>query len=432
MRKSAAIFIAIAASVFANSSYSQTAALPELAELQSKYDEKVRLDVLHPHELVAADLNAKFAAALERAQEAAQKAGNLDDAVVFKTEKEAVLAGKYMPPQDDAKTPASLKTMRSTYRAALGKLELDRDKKLRPLKDAYAKSLEALMVTLTKSGRLEEAMALKKLREDLLANTAVSGAATPGGTVTTMDPSGKTFTNSLGMKFVQVAGTNVLLCVHETRYKDYVKYAEEAPGISASWKDQTADGFSGVGNKDDYPVTKVSYEDAQAFCAWLSKKEGKTYRLPKDKEWSHAVGINRTEKWTSSTTPESVFKSPTDYPWGDDWPPPKESGNYSDQSRQTQAPNAKTHYIAGYDDGFPTLAPVMSFKPNKLGLYDLSGNVFEWVDDWFNAEQKQRVLRGGSWYDGESTFLLSSFRYRSSSGSRGANQGFRCAIEMAP
>ena len=426
MVKSAAVVIAIAAIVCANCSYSQTAAIPEAAELQTKYEEKVRLDVLRPHELTVADLNAKYAAALERAQESAQKAGNLDAAIAIKEEKEAVLSGKPMVQLDEAKAPASLKSMRVTYQAALAKLEMDRDKNLLPLKDAYARSLEALTVNLTKSGRLEEAMTLKKMREDLLASKG------GGALAASVDPAGKSFTNSLGMKFVKVPGTNLLLCVHETRYKDYVKYAAEAPGISASWKDQSADGFGGVGNKDDYPVTKVSYEDAQAFCAWLSKKEGKTYRLPKDKEWSHAVGINRDEKWAASTTPENVFKSQAGYPWGDEWPPPKESGNYSDQSRQTQAPNAKTHYIAGYDDGFPTLAPVMSFKPNKLGLHDLSGNVFEWVEEWFNAEQKQRVLRGGSWYDGESIFLLSSFRYRSSSGSRGANQGFRCAIEIAP
>ncbi len=106
MRTSAVIFIAIAAIAFANHSYSQTAAIQEAAELQAKYDEKVRLEVLRPHELVVADLNAKFAAALERVQESAQKAGNLDDAYVIKTEKEAVLSGKYMPPQDEAKTPA--------------------------------------------------------------------------------------------------------------------------------------------------------------------------------------------------------------------------------------------------------------------------------------------------------------------------------------
>ncbi len=424
MGKSAALFTAIAVIVFANHSYSQTAAIPEVAELQAKYDEKVRLDVLRPHELVVADLNAKFATALERVQENAQKAGNLDDAISIKTEKEAVLSGKYMPPQDDAKTPASLKTMRSTYRAALARLELDRDKKLRPLKDAYAKSLEALMLTMTKGGRLEEAMALKKMREDLMANTNASGADM------TADPSGKSFTNSLGMKFVQVPGTKVLFCIHETRYKDYAAYAVDAPGADSAWKNQKTEGFV-LDRPEDHPVTRVSWEDAQNFCAWLSKKEGKTYRLPTDQEWSYAVGIGREEKWTKDTTPATVFRSETDFPWGNKWPPPKDSGNYSDQSRKDKAPAKNSQYLDGYDDGFPSTSPVMSFKPNKFGIYDLGGNVWEWCEDWFDSAKIDRVLRGSSWSHWERENLLSSFRDHHKPVER-IGLGFRVVAVEAP
>jgi hypothetical protein len=430
MGKSAAVVIAIAAIVFANCAYSQTAPIPEVAEVQAKYDEKVGLEVLRPHELAVADLNAKFAAALERAQEAAQKAGNLDDAFVFKTEKEAALSGQYMPPQDDAKTPASLKTMRSTYRAALGRLELDRDKKLRPLKDAYARSLEALMLTMTKGGRLEEAMALKKMREDLLANTAVSGAATPGGAGVTMDPSGKSLTNSLGMKFVQVPGTNALFCIHETRYKDYATYAMDAQGVDGSWKEQKTEGFV-LDRPEDHPVTRVSWEDAQSFCAWLSKKEGRTYRLPTDKEWSQAVGIGREEKWTKDTTPATVFRNQTDFPWGDKWPPPNGAGNYSDQSRKEKAPAKNSQYFDGYDDGFPSTSPVMSFKPNKFGIYDLGGNAWEWCEDWFDSAKIDRVLRGSSWSHWERENLLSSFRDHHKPVER-IGLGFRVVTVAAP
>lgn len=221
MRKPAEIILVFVLLVIANCASAQTTSIPEAAEVQAKYAEKVRLEVLRPHELAVADLNAKFAAALERAQEAAQKAGSLDEAFAIKGEKDAALAGGYTPALDDAKTPASLKTMRSTYRAALARLELERDKKLQPLKDAYARSLESLMVTLTKGGRLEEAMALKKMREDLLANATVPNAMVPAGAGTAIDLSGQSFTNSLGMKFVRVPGTKVLFCIHETRCKDY-------------------------------------------------------------------------------------------------------------------------------------------------------------------------------------------------------------------
>ena len=428
--KSAAIVIAITAIVFANSSDSQTAAIPEAAELQAKYEEKVRLDVLRPHELVVADLNAKFATALERAQETAQKAGNLDDAVVIKAEKEAALSGKYMPPQDDAKTPASLKTMRSTYRAALARLELDRDKKLRPLKDAYARSLEALMLTMTKGGKLEEAMALKKLREGLLANTDADGGVSQSGPGATIDPSGKSFTNSLGMKFVQVPGTKVLFCIHETRYKDYAAYAADAPDADSAWKNQKTEGFV-MDRPEDHPVTRVSWEDAQKFCAWLSKKEGRAYRLPTDQEWSTAVGIGREEKWTKDTTPATVFRSQTDFPWGDKWPPPNGAGNYSDQSRKDKAPAKNSQYLDGYDDGFPSTSPVMSFKPNKLGIYDLGGNVWEWCEDWFDSAKSDRVLRGSSATHWERENLLSSFRDRHKPGER-LGLGFRVVTVAAP
>lgn len=413
--------------------HSQTAVAPEVAELQAKYDEKVKLDVLRPHELAVADLNAKFAAALDRAQEAAQKKGSLDDAFAIKTEKEAILSGKYVPAQDDAKTPAGLKTMRATYRAALERLELDRDKKLRPLKEVYAKSLEALMLTMTKGGKLEEAMALKKMRQDLLANMVASGADTRAETNAISGSSGKFLTNSLGMKFISVDDTNVLFCIHETRYKDYAAYAAEEPGVDETWKDQSADGFTPVDRPEEHPVMKVSWEDAQKFCAWLSKKEGKTYRLPTDQEWSYAVGIGRDEKWSKDTTPASVFKNQTEFPWGDKWPPPKDAGNYSDQSRKEKAQNGSPEHLDGYDDGFPTTAPVMSYKPNKFGLYDMGGNVWEWCENWFDNTQKVRVLRGGTWRHSIRSDLPSSNRGHFISGSRSNRDGFRVVmVESAP
>jgi len=238
-------------------------------------------------------------------------------------------------------------------------------------------------------------------------------------------------TNTLGMKFLPVKGTDVLFCIHETRRQDYAAYAAEAPGVDGSWKDQTCDGYALTENKENHPVIRVSWEDAQKFCAWLSKKEGKLYRLPTDQEWSYAVGIGRDEKWKKDTTPATVFKSQTDFPWGDKWPPPKGSGNYSDDSRKAKAPNATAQYLENYDDGFPTTAPVMSFKPNKLGLYDLEGNVREWVEDWWDNAKADRVLRGGSWNRNERGLLLSSSRFPYLPGSRHNDHGFRCVVVVS-
>ena len=79
----------------------------------------------------------------------------------------------------------------------------------------------------------------------------------------------KPFTNTLGMKFVPVSGTEVAFCIWETRVKDYAAYAAANTGVDASWKNFG----SGFKQEDTHPVVNVSWEDAQAFCEWLTKKE---------------------------------------------------------------------------------------------------------------------------------------------------------------
>ncbi|HBJ83061.1 MAG TPA: hypothetical protein DDZ88_04140 [Verrucomicrobiales bacterium] len=241
---------------------------------------------------------------------------------------------------------------------------------------------------------------------------------------------GKTgpFINSLGMKFVPVPGTEVLFGIHEVRYADYASYAAQSTGVDGTWSDQSADGFMPADRPDDHPVTKVSWEDAKKFCAWLSQKEGKSYRLPTDQEWSIAVGIAGQEDWRD-TTPATVYKSQEHFPWGDAWPPPSGSGNYSDQSRQDRAPNTTAKYLENYHDGFPTTAPVMSFKPNQLGLFDLGGNVWEWCEDWYEKDRQVRVLRGGSWNIHAPDYMLSSCRGQSPPGFRNSISGFRVVLQ---
>jgi len=229
---------------------------------------------------------------------------------------------------------------------------------------------------------------------------------------------------------VPVPGTEVLFCIHETRYRDYAVYAAEVEGISGSWKSQEIDGFTVKDRPEDHPVTRVSWEDAQAFCAWLSEKEGRTYRLPTDREWSVAVGLGRLERPRSGDTPESLSgQVANEYPWGKGWPPPEGAGNYSDASRQAKAPSADARYVeGGYDDGFPTTAPVMSFEANEFGLFDLGGNVWEWCENWINASNEERVLRGASWFNDGRVGLLSSYRHRFAPEHRGHDRGFRVVV----
>ena len=152
-------------------------------------------------------------------------------------------------------------------------------------------------------------------------------------------------------------------------------------------------------------MVEVSWEDATAFCEWLSRKEGKTYRLPTDHEWSGAVGIGDRED--PATLPKDKGATIEGYPWGNQWPPPSGSGNFAG----SEAEGVGWRCIEGYQDPFPFTAPVGSFELNHHGIKDLSGNVWEWCHDWYDEGKTDRVLRGGSWHSFEEDTLRSSCRF---------------------
>lgn len=217
------------------------------------------------------------------------------------------------------------------------------------------------------------------------------------------------FTNTLGMTFVPLPGTPVQFCVHETRNADYAAYAEAQSGVDEEWRKE-----AGIG-KEQHPVVYVSYYDAKGFCMWLSAKEGKSYRLPTDSEWSSAVGLENEKGATpsekSDNGPEDVF------PWGNYYPPKAGDGNYG----------LLNHGSGG-------IARVKSFKANKLGLYDMGGNVPEWCEDWFVETPINRVLRDASW-GGDSdarVYLRSSYRTFADPVHRSILYGFRLVLVVGP
>lgn len=179
---------------------------------------------------------------------------------------------------------------------------------------------------------------------------------------------------------------------------------------------------------DNNPVVNVSWQDAAAYCNWLSEKDGLQpaytgeygsllpnpvrtdgYRLPTEAEWVWAARY------------EGASGTAKRYGWGPDMPPKKESVNIADVT----AEDLLTNILRGYRDGFPATAPVGSFSPNALGVHDLDGNVSEWLHDYYTgrpvtsgpqidprgpAAGEDHVIRGPSWRDANAGRLRLAYR----------------------
>ncbi len=149
---------------------------------------------------------------------------------------------------------------------------------------------------------------------------------------------------------------------------------------------------AGFEQTDDHPVVSVSWNDATAFCQWLSKKESKTYRLPSEAEWEYACHAGTTTRYYSGDDPETLAKV----------------GNVADGTFNSKFPR---EYTIKAKDGYVFTAPVGKFKPNAFGLYDMHGNAWQWCADWYRDDYYgkspaddptgpdsgcARILRGGS------------------------------------
>lgn len=153
--------------------------------------------------------------------------------------------------------------------------------------------------------------------------------------------------------------------------------------------------------QDNHPVTCVNWNDARAYADWLSRVTGNKYRLPSEAEWEYAARAGTT----------------TARFWGND---PSQACGYANVGDQELKNKVKgvTWEIHNCNDGYGYTSPVGSFKPNKFGLYDMQGNVWQWVGDSYHnsyvgaphngnewlGDGAKRVLRGASWgYEPEST-----------------------------
>jgi formylglycine-generating enzyme required for sulfatase activity len=191
-----------------------------------------------------------------------------------------------------------------------------------------------------------------------------------------------------------------------------------------SWQDP---GFPQSGT---HPVTCVSWDDAQAYAAWLARKTGKVYRLPSEAEWEYAARAGTT----------------TRYSFGDDEKDLCRYGNGGDQKAASEVPGANTWKVLPCSDGHAYTAPAGSFPANAFGLFDVHGNVWEWTEDcwhdsyarapadgsaWNARGCKTRVLRGGSW-GYPPVYLRSAARGMIGADYRYVNVGIRVAATLAP
>jgi serine/threonine protein kinase len=272
----------------------------------------------------------------------------------------------------------------------------------------------------------------------------LSAESIPTGQGATVS-NGSRWTNSLGMVFAPVPGTTVYFSVWDTRVQDFEAF------VKATGHDATPpssfdrnDGWKQPGNSwrnpgfaqgPTHPVCGVNWGDAQAFCKWLTDKEravgklssAQSYRLPKDWEWSAAVGLSEPRPGLPGSKNRKILGV---YPWGTQWPPPPGSGNYAGIELKDAGEPANTELINGYRDGYAGTSPVGTFAPNRLGLYDMGGNLWQWCEDWNESERKARVLRGGSWFSADPRNLLSSSRYKRSPDVHLGHAGFRCVIAV--
>lgn len=220
--------------------------------------------------------------------------------------------------------------------------------------------------------------------------------------------------------------------------------AEEDGNGGAGWNPQTKRieqrseftwRYWGVNQSAVSPVVNVSWNDATAFCEWLSKKEGKKYRLPTEAEWEYACRAGSTTRFYNGDDPRGLAQI----------------GNVLDigtcelMGIDTSALNRPSviGLVLNARDGYALTAPVGRFRPNAFGIYDMTGNAAEWCSDWFGEDYYSHspledpqgpltgplhVIRGGAW-DQAPVLCRTALRGYGGQAARSANIGFRIACE---
>ena len=187
----------------------------------------------------------------------------------------------------------------------------------------------------------------------------------------------------------------------------------------------------GFPQTDDDPVVDVTWNDATAFCKWLTSKEGKTYRLPTEAQWEYACRAGTETRYNNGNDPAALAQV----------------ANVGDDRGRTTFPHVQELDIPK-DGPVKFTVPVGKFPPNRFGLCDMHGNVWEWCSDWYGADYyarspvddpagpesgTKRVRRGGAWHSFP-LWARAAFRNWNSPASRCVNLGFRvsCGTGILP
>jgi len=192
---------------------------------------------------------------------------------------------------------------------------------------------------------------------------------------------------------------------------------------AVNWRHDAA---GNVQTDPGHPVIHVSHNDAIAYCEWASRMSGKTYRLPTEAEWEYvALSLGKEYRFA----------------WGNGNPSLSNGGNVADETKSPEGIGWSLKF-SGYDDGYWLTAPVGRFGANEVGIYDMTGNVWEWCADWYGSDYYQnspvdnpegpatgthRVLRGGSWGGGQ-WGSRATIRRHDRPGDRSGNASFRLVV----
>ncbi|MDF1823922.1 MAG: bifunctional serine/threonine-protein kinase/formylglycine-generating enzyme family protein [Verrucomicrobiales bacterium] len=384
-------------------------------------------------------LSEKYLGALESRFEAAIAAGDLTLATSFESEKNAVtnlqasLLELNKDPFSSITSSSTLDPLPSGSPAGLVDLRgiwtSERSKLSAQLTSNLVQSLQALEIELTKASDLENASKVKALKDSMNQNASAPASSPPpeenspdAGTTAEV----KTFENSLGMQFrsLEVAGETIMLSVYETTVANYRKFLRSNRDVN--WTEPN------YRLRDKQAATLMSWFDAQAFCEWLTEEEREkqiigendAYTLPEVLELRTATGLVQSyDKETDKTTLSSK------YLWGNEWPIPRVVGNlYGEEDLENASPQKPP--LKGYNDGETIIAEVGSYDPTPSGFYDLIGNAGEWCLDWFNEDEVNKCVFGGSYSTNSEARLRSAFRLFQEPNRRSTAHGFRVVLRQ--